>query len=91
MQACSLEADILNGKSAFNCSNVINSDVTTDEIIDYGNGSQSLATSDPIEEVITRLSNKTSPTPSDTHKVVIEVTDIDAENSKGALHFALLY
>nr|XP_012220936.1 PREDICTED: protein SMG8 isoform X2 [Linepithema humile] len=53
-----------------------------DTLNDYGSGGQSLATSDPIEEDITRLSNKTSPTPSDTHKVVIEVTDSDAENSK---------
>ncbi|KYM81878.1 Protein SMG8 [Atta colombica] len=47
-----------------------------------GNGGQSSATSDPIEGDIPRLSNKTSLTPSDSHKVVIEVTDSDAENSK---------
>ncbi|XP_014483123.1 PREDICTED: protein SMG8 isoform X2 [Dinoponera quadriceps] len=52
------------------------------EITDYGSGGQSPVTSDPIEEDISRLSSKTSLTPSDAHKVVIEVTDSDAENSK---------
>ncbi|XP_032668556.1 protein SMG8 [Odontomachus brunneus] len=52
------------------------------EITDYGSGGQSPVTSDPIEEDIPRLSSKTSLTPSDAHKVVIEVTDSDAENSK---------
>lgn len=55
----------------------------TGEITDYGSGGQSPVTSDPIEEDIPRLSSKTSLTPSDAHKVVIEVTDSDAENSKG--------
>ena len=54
-----------------------------DENTDYGSGGQSSATSDPIEGDIPRLSNKTSLTPSDSHKVVIEVIDSDAENSKG--------
>jgi len=54
-----------------------------DENTDYGSGGQSPATSDPIEEDIPRLSSKTSLTQSDSHKVVIEVTDSDAETSKG--------
>ncbi|EZA51583.1 hypothetical protein DMN91_010427 [Ooceraea biroi] len=53
-----------------------------DTLNDYGSGSQSPATSDPIEEDVPRLSNKTSLTPSDSHKVVIEVTDSDAENTR---------
>ncbi|XP_011684995.1 PREDICTED: protein SMG8-like isoform X2 [Wasmannia auropunctata] len=56
---------------------------TLNESTDYGSGGQSPTTSDPIEEDIPRLSSKTSLTPSDSHKVVIEVTDSDAENSKG--------
>ncbi|XP_011684997.1 PREDICTED: protein SMG8-like isoform X4 [Wasmannia auropunctata] len=55
---------------------------TLNESTDYGSGGQSPTTSDPIEEDIPRLSSKTSLTPSDSHKVVIEVTDSDAENSK---------
>lgn len=54
------------------------------ETTDYGTGGQS--TSDPIEENITRLITKTSLTPSDSHKVVIEATrasDSDVENFKG--------
>lgn len=48
-------------------------------------------TSDPIGEDIPRLSSKTSLTPSDSQKVIIEVTDSDAENSKGILsHYFLL-
>lgn len=54
-----------------------------DEITEYGSGGQSQATSDPIEGDIPRLSSKTSLTPSDSHKVVIEVIDSDVENSKG--------
>jgi len=54
-----------------------------DENTDYGSGGQSPATSDPIEEDIPRLSSKTSLTQSDSHKVVIEVIDSDAETSKG--------
>lgn len=47
-------------------------------------------TSDPIGEDIPRLSGKTSLTPSDSHKVVIEVTESDVENSKGILsHYFL--
>lgn len=60
-----------------------------DEITDYGSGGQSPATSDPIEEDVPRLSSKTSLTPSDSHKVVIEVLDSDAENSRGI--YLLLY
>lgn len=55
---------------------------TLNESTDYGSGGQSPTTSDLIEEDIPRLSSKTSLTPSDSHKVVIEVTDSDAENSK---------
>ncbi|XP_011266292.1 protein SMG8 [Camponotus floridanus] len=67
-QACSL-GDSLNGNN-------------TDGITDYGSGGQSSMTSDPIGEDIPRLSGKTSLTPSDSHKVIIEVIDSDAENSK---------
>jgi len=58
----------------------------TDEITDYGSGGQSPVMSDPIEEDVPRLSNKTSLTPSDSHKIVIEVTDSDVENSKGVYY-----
>lgn len=61
-----------------------------DENTDYGSGGQSQATSDPIEGDIPRLSSKTSLTPSDSHKVVIEVTESDAENSKGVYRYRSL-
>ncbi|KAL6257681.1 hypothetical protein P5V15_011262 [Pogonomyrmex californicus] len=57
-------------------------DTLNDEITDYGSGGQSSATSDQIDSDIPRLSSKTSLTPSDSHKVVIEVTDSDAENAR---------
>lgn len=44
--------------------------------------SQSATTSETSEDVL-KLSSKTSLTPSDAHKVVIEVSDSDAENTKG--------
>lgn len=43
-------------------------------------------TSDPIGEDIPRLSSKTSLTPSDSHKVVIEVTESDVETKGILLH-----
>ncbi|XP_011865598.1 PREDICTED: protein SMG8 isoform X1 [Vollenhovia emeryi] len=60
----------------------LEADTLNDEITEYGSGGQSPAPSDPIEEDIPRLSSKTSLTPSDSHKVVIEVTNSDAEASK---------
>ncbi|XP_012536412.1 protein SMG8 [Monomorium pharaonis] len=60
----------------------LGADTLNDENTDYGSGGQSQATNDPIEGNIPRLSNKTSLTPSDSHKVVIEVTESDAENPK---------
>ncbi|KAG7212648.1 hypothetical protein KM043_012931 [Ampulex compressa] len=57
-------------------------DTLNDEITAYGSGGQSPPNSDPTEEDVQRLSNKTSLTPSEAHKVVIEVSDSDAENSK---------
>lgn len=48
----------------------------------YGSGGQSPPTSETNEDV-PKLSSKTSLTPSDAHKVVIEVSDSDAENAKG--------
>ncbi|KAH0955896.1 hypothetical protein HN011_006917 [Eciton burchellii] len=60
----------------------LGADTLDDEITDYGSGGQSPVMSDPIEEDVPRLSNKASLTPSDSHKIVIEVTDSDAENSK---------
>ncbi|CAK9818597.1 Nonsense-mediated mRNA decay factor SMG8 [Anthophora quadrimaculata] len=47
----------------------------------YGSGGQSEQTSETNEDA-PKLSSKTSLTPSDAHKVVIEVSDSDAENSK---------
>ncbi|XP_011684996.1 PREDICTED: protein SMG8-like isoform X3 [Wasmannia auropunctata] len=76
-QACSLGADTLNVKDI---PPLMSGNIA--ESTDYGSGGQSPTTSDPIEEDIPRLSSKTSLTPSDSHKVVIEVTDSDAENSK---------
>lgn len=52
-----------------------------DNITAYGSGGQSPPTSDPIDEEAQRLSSKTSLTPSESHKVVIEVSD-DSENAK---------
>lgn len=45
----------------------------------YGSGGQSEQTSETNEDV-PKLSSKTSLTPSDAHKVVIEVSDSDADN-----------
>ncbi|KAL2743606.1 nonsense-mediated mRNA decay factor SMG8 isoform X3 [Vespula maculifrons] len=59
--------------------NTLNDDITA-----YESGAPSPLKSDPTEEDVPRLSNKTSLTPSDGHKVVIEVSD-DAENTKGSL------
>lgn len=58
----------------------------TDEITDYGSGGQSPPTNDSINEQVQRLeeNSKTSLTPSDGHKIVIEVSEDDSENSKGA-------
>lgn len=56
--------------------NTLNDDITA-----YESGAPSPLKSDPTEEDVPRLSNKTSLTPSDGHKVVIEVSD-DAENTK---------
>ncbi|CAL1682174.1 unnamed protein product [Lasius platythorax] len=56
-----------------------------DGITDYGSGSQLSMTSDPIGEDIPRLSSKTSLTPSDSHKVVIEVTESDVETKDKSL------
>ncbi|XP_033223576.1 protein SMG8 [Belonocnema kinseyi] len=53
-----------------------------DNITVYGSGGQSPPTSDPVGEETQRLSNKTSLTPSESHKVVIEVSDVDSENLK---------
>ncbi|XP_071555169.1 nonsense-mediated mRNA decay factor SMG8 [Temnothorax nylanderi] len=60
----------------------LGADTLNDEITEYGSGGQSPTASDPIEGDIPRLSSKTSLTPSDSHKVVIEITNSDAENSK---------
>lgn len=54
-----------------------------DDITAYESGAPSPLKSDPADEDVPRLSNKTSLTPSDGHKVVIEVSD-DAENTKGS-------
>lgn len=57
--------------------------MTLDDIrTPYGSGGQSPPTSETNEDV-PKLSSKTSLTPSDAHKVVIEVSDSDAENAKG--------
>ncbi|XP_003403110.1 nonsense-mediated mRNA decay factor SMG8 [Bombus terrestris] len=57
--------------------NTLNDDIRTP----YGSGGQSPPTSETNEDV-PKLSSKTSLTPSDAHKVVIEVSDSDAENAK---------
>lgn len=49
-----------------------------DEIAAYGSGGQT-PTSDQIEEDAARLSNKTSLTPNEGHKVVIRVSDSDSD------------
>ncbi|KOX73371.1 Protein SMG8 [Melipona quadrifasciata] len=57
--------------------NTLHDDIRTP----YGSGGQSPPTSETNEDV-PKLSSKTSLTPSDAHKVVIEVSDSDAENAK---------
>ncbi|XP_015586501.1 protein SMG8 isoform X2 [Cephus cinctus] len=54
-----------------------------DDIAAYGSGGQSPPTTcDPTVEDAPRLCSKTSLTPSDGHKVVIQVTDADLEHTK---------
>ncbi|XP_003701120.1 nonsense-mediated mRNA decay factor SMG8 isoform X2 [Megachile rotundata] len=63
------------------CSLGVNNSLNDDIRTPYGSGGQSPPTSETNEDV-PKLSNKTSLTPSDAHKVVIEVSDSDAENAR---------
>ena len=54
-----------------------------DNIEGYVSGGQSELTNDPAVEEAQRLVNKINLTPSDAHKVVIQVSDTDAEIAKG--------
>ncbi|KAK0167296.1 hypothetical protein PV327_004714 [Microctonus hyperodae] len=53
-----------------------------DNIEGYGSGGQSQTGSDPAEAEAQRLANKTTLTPNDAQKVVIQVSDTDIENAK---------
>lgn len=59
--------------------------IYVDNIEGYGSGGQSQSGSDPAGVEAQRLANKTTLTPNDAQKVVIQVSDADIENAKGKI------
>lgn len=94
-QACSLGVNTLNGTFiiitlwSFKFERIFFYIFLDDIRTPYGSGGQSPPTSETNEDV-PKLSSKTSLTPSDAHKVVIEVSDSDAENAKGNFNIRLI-